>query len=182
MSDPATRVFARWRRETPTDPGYSQVPEDGFCLSVFVLVLDPVDLHRVALGHVDPTADWARLGSLQGDRLRKTADRWMLPSSHLLEFEGPNEAARRIVTEQLERPDLPLDPPEVVSDVYRRPGATAPHWDLDFLVRTRWPEGVPLAARPWRDLEFVDPARLSPSDVARSHDDVLRFAGWLVGR
>jgi hypothetical protein len=103
----------------------------------------------------------------------------MLPSSHLLEYEDPAGAARRIATEQLERADLAISEPHVVSDAYGRPDAEGRHWDLDFLFRARWPEGVPLAARPWKRLELVDPRTVVADGFARSHDDILRFAGLL---
>jgi len=179
MAEQTPRAFARWRRGPDPGPGNAQIPEDGVCLSAFLLVTDPNDAHRVLVGHVDPAADWSRFGALGGDRLVRTAKRWMLPASHLLEYEGPSEAARRIATEQLERPDLPIPEPRVVSDAYARPDAPGRHWDFHFLYRTTWPAGAPLRARPWTGLEFVDPRAVPASEFARSHDDILRFAGLL---
>jgi hypothetical protein len=104
--------------------------------------------------------------------------RLMLPSCHLLEYESPDAAARRVAEEQLERRDLDLSGPQVVSDAYGRPSADGKHWDLDFLYRATWPRGVPLAARPWSRLAFEDPRGLPKARYARAHDDVLRFAGF----
>ncbi|MCI4369922.1 MAG: hypothetical protein L3J81_01170, partial [Thermoplasmata archaeon] len=157
MSEESPRVFARWRREADPGPGYAQIPEDGVCLSAFLVLTDPSDPRRVVLGRLDPRADWGRLGALEGSRLERSAGRWMLPASHFLEYESPAEAGRRIASEQLERTDLVLDTPHVVSDPYSRPDATGQHWDLDFLFRGRWPAGVPLKAGPWVELAFVDP-------------------------
>jgi hypothetical protein len=179
MTDHSPRVFTRWRREANPGPGYSQIPEDGVCLSVFLLVTDPADPRRVVLGHLDPTADWEHLGGLEGARRERAAERWMLPSSHLIEYEGPSEAARRIASEQLERPDLALDAPHVVSDPYARPEGGGQHWDIDFLFRATWPAAIPLKAGPWKRLEFVDPGTVPRTGFARSHDDILRFAGLL---
>jgi ADP-ribose pyrophosphatase YjhB (NUDIX family) len=179
MTAPDPRVFARWRREPDPGPGFAQIPEDGACLSAFLLVPAPHDPRKVLLGQVDPSADWGRMAALEGDRLAKAAGRWMLPSSHLMEYEGPSAAARRIADEQLGIRDLAVPEPHVVSDSYGRPGAPGSHWDLDFLFRAAWPEGVPVAGSAWKRLEFVDPGPVPRSAFARSHDDILRFAGFL---
>jgi len=180
LTAPEARVFARWRREPDPGPGFAQIPEDGACLSAFLLVTEPHEPRRVLLGQVDPSADWGRMGGLEGDRLSRAVGRWMLPSSHLLEYEGPSAAARRIADEQLGLPSLAFPEPHVVSDPYGRPGGAGSHWDLDFLFRAKWPEGAPVAARAWKRLEFVDPGPVPRSGFARSHDDILRFAGFLA--
>ncbi|HKV90131.1 MAG TPA: hypothetical protein VJQ43_02920 [Thermoplasmata archaeon] len=175
------RVFTRWRREPDPGPGYAQLPADGACLSAFLLIVDPSDPSRVLLGTPEPSADWERIGALDPARLDRLVGRWMLPSSHLLEYESPAEAAARIAREQLGRPDLVLRGPEVVSDAYGRPGASDRHWDLDFLFRSEWPGEVPLRAAPWARLAFLDPRQTPSAEFGRAHDDILRFAGYETG-
>jgi hypothetical protein len=126
MSENEPRVFARWRREADPGPGYWSIPADGGCLSVFLLVADPTDPARIALGTPDPQAPWSRIGALDADRLARIGDRLMLPSSHLVEYESPDAAARRIAYEQLGRTDLVLTGPHVISDSYARPGSEDP--------------------------------------------------------
>ena len=172
------RTFARWRRETPTDPSYTQIPADGACLSAFVLVSPADRPAEVLLGEPNPRADWSRIGALDPHRAERAAGHWMLPSSHLQTYEAPDAAAQRIVREQLELPDLVLTGPTVVSDDYARPGAPDRHWDLDFLYRATWPRGRPVGAAPWNRLEFVDPRTVPAARFTRSHEDILRFAGF----
>jgi hypothetical protein len=174
------RRFTRLRPGgSPPGPGYYVVPNDGMCLSTFLVLEHPEHAHQVLLGHLDPQAPWFELGSLEGSRLASIGARWMLPSSQLLFFEGPEEAARRILREQLvaDLPDLP--PPRIVSEAYRRPNSTAtdPHWDLQFIYRARWPHAEPPRARPWKELVFVDVRTLSRAEIGRGHGDILELAG-----
>ncbi|MCI4329879.1 MAG: hypothetical protein L3J80_03290 [Thermoplasmata archaeon] len=176
MDEPRPRTFARWRREANAGPGYSQIPADGACLSAFLLIRDPADPGRVALGSPSPEVDWERIGSLGPARVARIGDQLMLPSCHLVEYEAPEAAAARIAVEQLERSDLEITGPLVVSEAYGRPGAAEQHWDLHFLFGTTWPAGVPLAARPWKQIGFLDPRTVPRDRYARSHDDIVRLA------
>jgi hypothetical protein len=182
MPELPPRAFARWRRSPDPGPGFWPIPADGACLSAFLIVRDPGDPGRLALG--TPTADaaWERVGALDPERLRKVGDRLMLPSCHLLEYESPDSAARRIAHEQLERPDLELSGPQVVSEAYGRPGGDGQHWDLHFLYRAAWPRGVALSARLWSRLAFEDPRGVPLDRYARSHGDIVRFAGFETPR
>jgi hypothetical protein len=178
MADQVPRVFARWRREANAGPGYAQIPADGVCLSAFLIVRDPGDPGRLVLGTPSPAAPWERIGALEPLRVEQIGGRLMLPSSHLMASESPDAAARRIAAEQLERTDLDLSGPQVVSDSYARPNGEGEHWDLHFLYRATWPRGVPLAARPWSRLAFEDPRGLPRARYARAHGDIVRFAGF----
>lgn len=175
------RVFARWRREPSTEHGYAQVPADGACLSAFLLVTDPRTPGQVLLGEPDPGADWPRIGAMGRERIERAAGKWMLPASHLIQYESPQDAAARIAAEQLGLPGLRTAGPVVVSDVYGREGSPDRHWDLDFLFRAEWPAGRPLRATPWKSLEFHDPRQIPRERFTRSHDDILRFAGFVTG-
>lgn len=176
MDTPPARTFARWRREASAGAGYSQIPADGACLSAFLLVRDPANPGRVALGSPSPDAPWEQIGGLDAVRLARIGDHLMLPSCHLMEYESPEAAALRIAIEQLERPDLEITGPLVVSEAYGRPGAESRHWDLHFLFGANWPSEVPLAARPWKHLAFEDPRTVPRERYARSHDDIVRMA------
>jgi hypothetical protein len=174
----AERRFARWRREPDPGPGYTQIPADGACLSAFLIVREASNSPRVLLGTPHPSADWNRIGALEPARLSRLSGHLMLPSSHLIEYESPQEAAARIAGEQLGLVDLPLAGPEVVSDAYGRPDAPDRHWDLDFLFRANWPAARTPSSPNWSHLEFADPTKLRRERFARAHDDILRFAGY----
>jgi hypothetical protein len=172
------RVFARWRREADPGHGYAQIPADGMCLSAFLILTDAKDPGKVLLGEPDPSAGWDRVGALDPDRLARVAGHWMLPSCHLMEYESPAGAAVRIGREQLGLGDIVWPAPTIVSDAYARPEQPGLHWDLDFLFRAPWPPSVSLPESPWRRLAFHDPRVLPRAEFARSHQDILGFAGF----
>jgi len=178
------RRFSRFSK-SPATAAFSitEIPDDGVCLSAFLIVTEARDSRKVLMGHMNPKAPWDHIGALDPSRVEAHSRGWMLPSSHLIFRESPDDAARRIVREQLELPDLALSGPTVVSEVYtpkRFPG-TAHHWDLEFLFRGQLAAadvGHPAA---WKELAFVDLRRTSKSEIARSHEDVIEWAGLRFG-
>ncbi|HZY92732.1 MAG TPA: hypothetical protein VFG07_08205 [Thermoplasmata archaeon] len=171
--------FCRFRSDAPAGSrAYSQLPDDGFCISVFLLLRSSTDAVDVLAGRIDPARDWERIGGLPAERAKSAAAGWMLPSRHLQLFEGPEEAARTILREQLELDPLALRGPRVISETYDREASSHdPHWDLHLLFEGTWPSGRPLRASPWDHLEFVDLRRTPPTAFVRGHGDILAFAG-----
>ena len=108
---------------------------------------------------------------------------WMLPSSHLIVHESPDEAAQRVAAEQLGRRDLQFSPPRVVSDVYtpKRFPDIVRHWDLEFIFCGEWPDNAVSRTKAWTDLRFVDLARTSRTAMARSHEDIIESVGLRFG-
>ena len=176
------RRFARFRRGPLNDyPGASEVPDNGMCFSVF-LVLEPPDRDgAVLMGRVDPAAPWWEIGAIPTAMVGAIGDRWMLPSSQLLLFESPAEACRRILKEQLDSGPVPLTGPLVFSDPWVRRGSPGrdPHWDFHFVYRGRWSASTPPRAPAWRHLEFVEVARTTRAEIARGQGDVLELIGLL---
>ena len=175
------RRFTRLRPANgPSGPGYYEVPNNGMCLSTFLVLERRGHPGEVLLGRLDPAAPWFELGSLEGPRLAAIGSRWMLPASQLLFFEDPAEAAHRVLREQLGS-DLPsLPAPRIVSEAYARTEAapgTDPHWDLQFIYRAEWPHADPPHARAWKELAFVPAASLRHAEIARAHGDILELAG-----
>jgi len=174
------RRFARLRRgPVAAYPGAAEVPDDGMCLSVFLVLESPKAEGVVLVGKLDPSAPWWEIGALDAKRLAAVGDRWMLPSCQLLLFESPDDAARRILKEQLGSGPRPLDGPFVFSDPSRRAGSTStdPHWDFHFVFRGRWSSASPPRAAPWKHLQFVEIARTDRVDFARAQGDVLELVG-----
>jgi len=148
------------------------------CLNAFLIVRSPVDPERALVGRPSPDPRWEEVGALDPVRIQRLGDRWMLPSSQLLLLEGPEEAARRVGSEQLGMALGPLPPPRVVSDTYplRGPADGDLHWDLHFIYSV---SGPPLPPRYplWRDLEYV-PVRSTPrAAFGRGHGDILELVG-----
>ncbi len=174
------RRFTRFQSGAASEAeGRFAVPDDGLCLSTF-LILHPLhEPGRVLLGRVDPRAPWDQLGSLDAARIHSIAQRWMLPSSQLLFFESPAESAHRIAKEQLESPLPPMEGPLVFSEQYRRPSSTGrdAHWDLHFIFSGTWPTPDAPKASPWLELAFLTVAETSRTEIARSQGDILDLAG-----
>jgi hypothetical protein len=174
------RAFARFRRgDTPGPPDASVVPDNGMCLSVFLVFRSSRRSKEALLGKVDPSGPWFDLAALGPDRLALLQDRWMLPASQLLLFESPDDAARRVAREQLEMELTELPPPRVFSETQRREGAEGkdPHWDLLFVYEIPWPKDRPVRAPPWKELAFVPVRSTLRSEFGRGHGDVLELVG-----
>ncbi|MGD0718510.1 MAG: hypothetical protein ABSA15_02880 [Thermoplasmata archaeon] len=180
----AARSFCRLRREiAPGTRVSALVPEQGMCLSAFLVLSPPAHPGAVLLGRIRPEADWEQIGGLDANRLPAVQGGWMLPSCHLMIYESPHDAARRIVREQLERADLALGPPLVVSDTsspaHAAPGAL--HWDLGFVFPGVWESTSAAPPAPWSRLELVELSGLRSTDVVRGQADILAYAGRRLG-
>ena len=179
------RRFARYRPTEGEAHGRRvwAIPKSGLCLSVFVLVGDPKNPNLVVLGRPAASAPWSEIGSLEAAPLEALQERWILPASHLVEFESPRTAADRVVREQLGLEHLELRGPEVYSDSY--PFASdpegGPHWDLDFLFRADWPHGRELHSTAFRELRLIDTRTIGASHLGRGHGDILILAGYPLG-
>lgn len=177
------RRFARLSAH-PTDRlGTFGLPGDGMCLSAYLLVRPAPGSPQVLAGRADPSGPWGAAACLGADRLRSLGDRWILPATQLLFFEGPDGAARRIARELVGRTDLELLGPRVYNEAYERgPDRPDPHWDLQFVYDGLWPgDERPSRGRLWRELRFVDVGATGPAEFGRGHADVLALAGLFPG-
>jgi len=96
---------------------------------------------------------------------------WLLPACHLIVGESPQEAAKRILKEQLGLSEQKLEEPMVFSEVYGEHS----HWDLEFVFLGKRESVKKTPA--WRELRFVDTSKLRKEDFARLHEDILASAG-----
>ena len=178
------RRFSRFSKSAATAAfSVTEIPDDGVCLSAFLIVTEARDSKKVLMGHMNPKAAWDHIGALDPSRVEAHSHGWMLPSSHLIFRESPVDAARRISREQLELPDLALSGPTVVSEVYtpRRFPGTAHHWDIEFLFRGQLGAADVPHPTAWKELAFVDLRRTSKSEIARSHEDIIESSGLRFG-
>lgn len=177
------RRFTRLRRgPVAPDSGAAEVPSDGMCLSVFLVLEHPARSGAVLLGKLNPAAPWWEIGAVDPKRFDRIADRWMLPSRQLMFFESPEETANQIFKEQLETDPIALTGPRVFSDPTYRQGPDAdPHWDIHLVYRGTWATPTPPRAKAWTSLEFVDVAKLPRADIARGQGDVLELVGLRPG-
>ena len=175
------RRFARFNARNTAGPLTTrEVPEGGMCLSAFVALTESGSLNRVLLGHLDSGANWDHIGGLDPERVGAHSKGWMIPSCHLILQESPQDAARRILGEQLGLKNVALSEPKVVSEVYtpKRFPDLPSHWDLEFIFRGDLPRGTLPRATAWKELSFIDVSRTRKSEMARSHEDVLESAGF----
>jgi ADP-ribose pyrophosphatase YjhB (NUDIX family) len=175
------RRFCRFARTVP-DHGDSavyttEIPEGGLCLSSFLIITEG---GRVLMGHLNPRAPWDHIGALDAERARVHSKGWMLPSSHLMLLESPQEAAQRVLEEQLGMQGITLFDPKVVAEVgtpKRFPGLPR-HWDFEFIFRGKAPRGSPPKHEAWSELRYIDLKKTPRQEIARSHDEVLENAGF----
>jgi 8-oxo-dGTP pyrophosphatase MutT (NUDIX family) len=164
--------------------GMREVPKDGFCISAFLVISDPANSRRVLMGKIDPKEEWDHFGSILPEMKDAFSVGWMLPSSHIMLFESPDDAARRILKEQLgiDSSPLELSPPKIVSEVYqsKRNLAYHNHWDLEIIYRGKVLPDAFKNPGIWKELEFIDLDKVRKSDFARAHDDILSFVGLNV--
>ncbi len=178
------RRFARFSKSPDTAAfSITEIPAGAFCLSAFLVITETGDPRKVLMGRMNPRAPWDHIGALDPSRVEVHSRGWMLPSSHLIFQESPEDAARRIAREQLELSDLRFSEPKVVSEAYtpkRFPNAPT-HWDIEFLFRTEMPAADLPKPAAWTQLAFLDLRRTAKAEVARSHEDVIESAGLRFG-
>jgi len=96
------RKFCRFNKQETASFGMAEVPEGGVCISAFLVISDIENPNSALMGHLNPEAPWDHLGALDSSRIEIHSKGWMLPSSHLIVYESPQDAAKRILREQLE--------------------------------------------------------------------------------
>jgi ADP-ribose pyrophosphatase YjhB (NUDIX family) len=164
------RKFAHFKRNV-TAPRIGEIPEGGFCISAFVIISRKEDPSQVLMGHLNKNASWDHIGGLDPERVERHSRGWMLPSSGLLYGETPQDAAHRILAEQLELKDQEVEGPWVFSEVY----GDKEHWDIEFVFLGVCSQAP--SSNAWNELKFVDLRATRREDVARSHEDILAHVG-----
>jgi ADP-ribose pyrophosphatase YjhB (NUDIX family) len=167
------RRFAAFSKDA-LPPRMNTVPEGGMCISAFLVISKKGGQGDVLMGRINKNAEWDNIGALDGKRVERFASGWMLPSSHLILFETPEGAARRILREQLGIRNQALDGPLAFADT----SGTSNHWDIGFIF-TGERESAPSNAA-WDELKFVQVAKLKRDEIVRSQLDVLAYAGKLA--
>jgi ADP-ribose pyrophosphatase YjhB (NUDIX family) len=171
------RRFAAFSKDA-LPPRMNTVPEGGMCISAFLVISKKDEASNVLMGRINKNAEWDHIGALNGKRLERFGSGWMLPSSHLILFETPEGAARRILREQLGLKNLKLQGPMTFADTSTaRFSGLLNHWDIGFIF-TAERESAP-SSEVWDELKFVDVNKLKPDDIVRSQIDVLTYAGKL---
>ncbi|MDG7001943.1 MAG: NUDIX hydrolase [Nitrososphaerota archaeon] len=173
------RKFAAFSKGSGPVPPFrmNEIPNGGLCLSAFLVFSRP-NSQEILVGHLNPAAPWDHIGALDQSRIETHSKGWMLPSSHLMVNESPQDAARRIIREQLDESSITLSDPIVVSDVYtpKRFPNLPNHWDIEFIFKGEC-ESLPRSTA-WSELRYIQTSKMSCNDMARSHEDIVKSAGF----
>lgn len=172
---------SRWARFGPPDRAwFSHVPKGGFCVSAFLIVRNRRG--DVLLGRPKEHLDWPEKGCLPMWRVRDVLkeNSWILPASHFLMDESPDDAAVRIMrawagisqgTPRLLGVESEVMPTQawVGSGKVRR---RVNHWAMCFVYELRT-NRLPKPPRAWAELKFVPVRELKATRIGRNHGDLL---------
>ena len=164
------RRFAAFSKNAQP-PRMRSVPEGGMCISAFLVISRKGEPGSILMGRINKNAGWDHIGAVNQKNLERFASGWMLPSSHLILFETPEGAARRILREQLGIRNQALEGPLTFADT----SGTSNHWDLGFIFKGER-ESAP-SSPAWEKLTFVNVADLREEEMVRHQVDVLAYAG-----
>jgi ADP-ribose pyrophosphatase YjhB (NUDIX family) len=173
------RRFAAFQKDNKP-PRMSVIPDGGLCLSAFLAISKTGKPNDVLLGRMNSDAPWNHLCALDEARMERHGTKWVLPSSHLILGESPEDAAKRILMEQLGLEDQPLEGPLVFSEVYDTCRAKyKDHWDIHFVFLGERDEAPSYWV--WRELRFVDLTITKKEEFARAHEDILSLINRHIG-
>ncbi|MGH2689910.1 MAG: NUDIX domain-containing protein, partial [Actinomycetota bacterium] len=146
------------------------------CLSAYIISEDGEGL-LVGRRAADPR--WEGLDHPHPVDPKVGANLWVLPATHLLVGETPEQAARRIAKDQLAAPWLQLA--DGGTFAHLRPSAEGdPHWELAFVFET---DLTVSKVPPWfTDLRGVQRRYLRYEVFAPGHGDIIADMGYLPPR
>jgi ADP-ribose pyrophosphatase YjhB (NUDIX family) len=154
------------------------VPKGGTCLSSF-LVLKRKD--GILVGKMTKPQVWVER-FFMGEKfapMYASSNKWLIPASHLKYGEKPEDAAARILVEQVELTRSKLSLLQIQSHLSQDPKyPEIAHWDICFVY------GGTLRKEPripewFSELRFVKTRELASEDFTRGHGDVLRELGLI---
>ncbi|HKN06139.1 MAG TPA: NUDIX hydrolase [Thermoplasmata archaeon] len=172
---------SRWARfGKPDRAWFSHVPVGGFCVSAFLIVRNRRG--DVLLGQPKEHHDWPEKGCLPIWRVRdvRKENGWILPASHFLMDEAPEDAATRIMRGwagiSVGKPRLLGVESEVMPTGAKigsgRTRRRVNHWALCFIYELKT-NRLPRPPRAWAELKFVPVGELGTIHIGRSHGDLL---------
>ena len=153
-----------------------QVPKGGMCLSAFLVLKGK---NGVLAGKMAKPEIWVErffVGEAFAPKYASSG-KWLLPASHLKYGEKPEDAAKRILTDQLGLSGVKLTFSQVQSHLTGDPkDPEAGHWDICFVYEGALKDK---AAKPewFSELDFLKTSNLSADDFTRGHGDILKELG-----
>ena len=154
------------------------IPKGGTCLSSFVILRSK---DGILAGKMTKPEIWVEKFLVGESFAPKYAasNKWMLPASHLIYGERPEDAATRILTEQVGLAKAKLKLSQVQSHLSQSPtDPEAAHWDICFVYEGQ--RGRKVRKPDWfSELKFLKPRTLKVDDFTRGHGDVLLELGMI---
>lgn len=176
----------RWARFGPRSVSWLRhIPRAGLCLSTFVIARRG---NSILLGRPLASAAWPEKGGFpkhQAEQLEKEGT-WLLPATHLLMDETPDDSARRIACEWAGlsgktrfvtvQSHLRLRKPGQMGYTMLRKKLN--HWDICFIYEMRT-KALPKAKPWWSEMRFFSTREILKITLGRGHIDILKEAGYL---
>ena len=153
------------------------IPKGGTCLSSFLVLRRK---GTILVGKMAKPEIWVErfmVGEAFAPKYA-SSNKWLLPASHLMYGEKPEDAAKRVLTEQVNVSNAKLSLLQVQSHISQNPNdPEAAHWDICFVYTAEF-RGKQLNRPEWfSELGFQNPKSLKSEDFTRGHGDVLTELG-----
>jgi len=151
-------------------------PKGGTCISAFLVLKGK---SGILVGKMTKPDIWIEkffVGEMFAPQY-VASNKWIIPASHLKYGEKPDDAAMRVLNEQLGAGKGKLTFRQVQSHLAEDPNdPEAAHWDICFVYEGRLKDMI--EPPEWfSELRFVKPQELTSGDFARGHGDVLKEFG-----
>ena len=156
----------------------SNVPKGGTCLSSFLILKRK---NEVLVGKMAKPEVWIErffVGEMFAPKY-VSSGKWVIPASHLKYGEKPEDAAMRVLVEQVGASKGKLKLLQVQSHLSQDPtDPEAAHWDICFVYegalkgKVRTPDW-------FSELKPAKVRTLKSDDFARGHGDVLKELGLI---
>jgi ADP-ribose pyrophosphatase YjhB (NUDIX family) len=177
---PATE---RWAQFGPRKKSWLiNIPIGGVCLSTFIVASRD---GSILLGLPKAGPEWPENGGerLSGAAELERSNTWILPATHLLIGESPNDASKRIAKEFT---GLRGNPKFAMIQSHTRPAKIwwkhvddAIHWDLCFVYDLKI-DGVPKKLKPWwKEMKLFGQKEIRGLKIGRGHRDILEEGGYI---
>jgi ADP-ribose pyrophosphatase YjhB (NUDIX family) len=176
-------VTERWAQFGPRKKSWLiNVPVGGVCLSAFILASKN---GAILLGLPRAGVEWEEQGGerLSGARELEKSNTWILPATHLLIGENPDDASIRIAREFT---GLKGKPEFVMIQSHTRPAklwfkhvGDAVHWDLCFVYHLEI-DAVPKQLKLWwKEMRLFGKEEIRSLKIGRGHRDILKEGGYI---
>ncbi len=148
-------------------------PKGGTCISTFLVLRGKGGVLVGKMAKPEIWVDRFMVGEMFAPQY-VSSNKWVLPASHLKYGEKPDDAAMRVLTEQVRVDRSKLTLKQVQSHLAEDPkDPESAHWDICFVYEGALKKKI--EPPEWfSELRFVKPKELSGGDFTRGHGDVLK--------